>query len=133
MKPFDNYEIHGCCLLDCDYTGIPAPSGATVEQCDDAKAEFWTLYGHLPEGGLEAIGDFKSRKRAEEVFERITGQRFGSHEENAATARAMVMARELLEALEGLAENSCTLRPMEFRRRLDRSYAVIAEATGRAA
>ncbi len=95
ILPFDNYEIHGCRNV----------GGDACETCDDADAEFWTLYGHLPEGGLEAIGDLKSRKHAEEVFERITGQPFGSHEENQTTARAMVYARPRLEFISGVIDD----------------------------
>lgn len=59
---FDNYEVHGVKEWDGD-----------CEQVPDEEAHFWTLYGHIPDQGLEAIGDFISRKAAEDVMERITG------------------------------------------------------------
>lgn len=60
--PFDAYEIHGCKEYD-----------NAVEQVEDAEAQFWSLYGHIPGQGLECIGDFKNRQHAEEILRRITG------------------------------------------------------------
>ena len=50
--------------------------GKYCEQVPDDKAKFWSLYGHIPGAGLECIGDFKTRALAEEVYERITGERY---------------------------------------------------------
>ena len=66
---FDGYEIHGVREFDDG-------SGKYCEQVPDDEAEFWTLYGHIPGAGLESIGDFKTRAFAEEVYERITGERY---------------------------------------------------------
>jgi hypothetical protein len=63
ITPYDDYEIHGC----KDY-------GDFVEPVEDDEAEFWSLYGHIPNQGVECIGDFKTRRRAEEVLQRITGK-----------------------------------------------------------
>src|SRR4051794_24178128 len=76
---YDNYEISGCHRLDD--AGLPAPDGTSTETCDDADAQFWTLYGHIDGQGVEAIGDFASRHAAERAFFRITGQVFtGSYQ-----------------------------------------------------
>ena len=92
---YDNYEIHGC---------IERPSGpgheSYAEQCPDDEAQYWTLYGHIPGEGVQAIGDFATRWQAEEVYYRITGQPFGSHEANAARVRKMQTNPKLQEALE---------------------------------
>ena len=61
--PFGGYEIHGC----KDFGGF-------VEQVPDAEAEFWSLFGHIPGQGLDCIGDFTSRRHAEEIVARITGE-----------------------------------------------------------
>lgn len=61
--PFDDYEIHGC-----------KDFGRFVEQVPDAEAEYWLLFGHIPNQGLESIGDFETRRHAEEILERITGK-----------------------------------------------------------
>jgi len=66
---FDLYEIHG--VREFDDGG-----GKYCEQVPDEEAQFWTLYGHIPGAGLESIGDFKTRAFAEEVYERITGERY---------------------------------------------------------
>lgn len=93
--PFDNYEIHGC---------IERNSGpgyeSYVEQCPDEEAQFWSLFGHCPKGGVEAIGDFATREDAEAMFQRIAGIPFGSHDEIAARVRLMHAAPSLLSDLE---------------------------------
>lgn len=73
MKPFDAYEIHGCQRLD--EAGNPDRCGAYAETCPDRQAMFWTLYGHIPDEGVMAIGDYISREAAEEVYCRIAGER----------------------------------------------------------
>ncbi len=63
LSKFDRYEVHGCKDDGCGF----------VEQVPDDEAEFWSLYGHIPEGGLDCIGDFNSRESAEGIMQRITG------------------------------------------------------------
>ena len=46
------------------------------EQVEDAEADFWSLFGHIPGQGLDCIGDFATREHAEEIFARITGRRY---------------------------------------------------------
>ncbi|MCO6490880.1 MAG: hypothetical protein J5I98_20850 [Phaeodactylibacter sp.] len=64
ITPFDAYEIHGC----KDYDGC-------VVQVEDDEAEFWSLYGRIPNHGVECIGDFKTRQGAEKVLQRIEGKK----------------------------------------------------------
>jgi hypothetical protein len=68
---FDLYEIHG--VREFDDGG-----GKYCEQVPDDEAEFWSLYGHIPGAGLECIGDFKTRALAEEIYQRITGERYAA-------------------------------------------------------
>ena len=64
IEPFDDYEIHPCIELH--------ENGHTwVEQCEEHEAQMWSVFGHIPNGGVECIGDFKSRKLAEEIVARI--------------------------------------------------------------
>lgn len=70
MKTFDAYEIHGV----AEFTD--AAGEKFCEQVPDNEAQFWSLYGHIPGEGLECIGDFKTRALAEEVYARITGNRY---------------------------------------------------------
>jgi hypothetical protein len=98
-KPvYDNYEISGCHRIDDG--GLPNPEGTSIETCDDGEAQFWALYGHITGQGVEAIGDFHSREAADEVFYRITGEAYGSHEQVVNRLRLMHAAPLLLEALE---------------------------------
>jgi hypothetical protein len=70
LTRFDRYEIGPCRRLLED--------GKTVrfyyEACAAKDADVWTLYGHIPGQGAEAIGDFDSREQAEEIYARITGE-----------------------------------------------------------
>ena len=84
MKPYDAYEIHGVAEQR-------SGSKRSCEQVPDEEAQFWSLYGHISGEGVECIGDFKTRRYAEEVLERITG---GPH------------AASLLAALEYLLEQT---------------------------
>lgn len=66
--PYDAYEIHGVAFVNTERT--------ICEPVEDADAELWALSGHIPGRGVEAIGDFRTREHAEEVFARITGRRY---------------------------------------------------------
>jgi hypothetical protein len=90
---FDNYEISGC-------TEFPdRGSGSYIEPVEDNEATFWTLYGHTEGEGVMAIGDFKTRKIAEEVYFRIVGKPFTGSYEADATLRARHAADQMLAAL----------------------------------
>ena len=52
------------------------PDEEVIVACDPDEAGLWRLYGHIPGEGLKTIGDFESGEQAEEVFARITGQRY---------------------------------------------------------
>ena len=70
LARFDAYEIQPCRR----YRHLDEPHLSFVEPCEASEADFWTLYGHIPGEGAEAIGDFDSRQHAEEVIARITGR-----------------------------------------------------------
>jgi hypothetical protein len=67
--PFDDYEIHG--VKEFDENGRK-----WCEQVADDDAQFWSVYGHIPGQGLDCIGDFKTRRCAEEIYARITGRSY---------------------------------------------------------
>lgn len=67
---FNGYEIQPCRR----YRESDEPDRAFVEPCEPFEADFWTVYGHIPGEGIQAIGDFDSREHAEEVYARITGR-----------------------------------------------------------
>jgi len=67
--PFDDYEIHS--VKEFHDAGI-----RWCEQVSDREAEFWSLFGHIPGQGLDCIGDFKTRRHAEEIYARITGRNY---------------------------------------------------------
>lgn len=51
---YDGYEVHPC-------REIELPNGAEIERaimaCEPNEAEFWSVYGHLKEGGCECVAD----------------------------------------------------------------------------
>lgn len=101
MKPFDNHEISPCRRVSA--SSFSFPNGhVSFEPCQPHEADVWTLYGHIPGEGALAIGDFATREDAEEVFQRITGIPFGSHEEVQARLRVMHAGEKLLHALASL-------------------------------
>jgi hypothetical protein len=69
MIVYDNYEISPCQRFE----EPDSPGKYYFEVCLPEQADVWTLYGHFPEGGVEAIGDFYRREAAEQVYSRITG------------------------------------------------------------
>ena len=100
MKVYDNYEISPCKrMLDSD----PYPPEESIEVCEEHEAQFWTLYGHIDGEGVQAIGDFRTREAAEQVYSRITGQPFTDSYQADARLRVMHAGRDLLEVCETLA------------------------------
>jgi hypothetical protein len=71
---FDIYQIQPCQR----FPEPDDPSKFYFEVCEPHEAHVWTLYGHIPGQGVEAIGDFATREFAEEVFARLTGRRYGT-------------------------------------------------------
>ena len=57
MKVFDNYEISPCARFE----EPDVPGKFYYEVCEPEEADVWTLYGHIPGEGVQAIGDFSKR------------------------------------------------------------------------
>ena len=73
LTRFDGYEIAPCLR----HEEPDSPGRFYNEACEAAEADVWSLYGRIPGQGVEAIGDFDTREHAEEVYARITGERYG--------------------------------------------------------
>lgn len=71
-RRFDDYEIAPCRRLQEDGERVRF----YYESCEPHEADVWTLYGHIPGEGVQAIGDFDTSEHAEEVFARITGRSY---------------------------------------------------------
>ena len=83
--PFDAYEMHGMKRLPICRGQEEEPVGPVIDDCEQVpndRAEFWSLFGHIPGQGLECIGDFATRQHAEEVFARITGRPYTGQTHN---------------------------------------------------
>lgn len=92
---FDNYEIHPVVALDKDNQPTRAAQNIVAyDQCeeDDPDLYMWSVYGHLPAGGIECIADCVSKGDAEllhsGLMERLT---------KPALLDAALLAREALE------------------------------------
>ena len=95
VKPlFNDYEIHGV-------RAFGEGTDRHFEQVPEAEAELWTLFGHIPGQGLEAIGDFATRELAEEVLYRITGPN-DPDERSRLTRAAPVLLAALADATDKL-------------------------------
>ena len=71
---YDAYEISPCIRLE----EPDHPGRFYFETCDPHEATVWTLYGHIPGAGVEAIGDFDTFDHAADVYARITGRPYVS-------------------------------------------------------
>jgi len=69
---FDDYEINPCRR----FQEPDDPQRFYFEVCEPHEADVWTLYGHIPGQGVEAIGDFSTQQFAEEIYARITGREY---------------------------------------------------------
>ncbi len=127
MKPFDNYEISPCRR----YEEPERPGTFYFEICEPQEADVWTLYGHIPGEGVQAIGDFSKREYAEEAFQRITGIRFTGSYKADDHIRLMHAGPKLLEALKALVEATAGYARHFHEHQV--AQAVILETTGRAA
>ena len=63
---FDGYEIAPVCRVQ----GHDA-----YEICTPSEAEYWTLYGHIPGEGVDAVADRQTKEQCEELLYRLTGHR----------------------------------------------------------
>lgn len=59
---FDAFEIHPCVVVGLGEDGKPI-----LETCDPEsdRIDMWSVYGHLPHGGIECVGDFPSEAAAQ--------------------------------------------------------------------
>lgn len=78
-RRFDNYEISKVAEYAEDppaedgRTTYCEPIGDDEEKPEGALRVMWTLYGHLPEGGVMAIADCSTKADCEEIRDLITG------------------------------------------------------------
>lgn len=72
---YDAFEIHPCVLLDIHGKPVSRddPGGMYYEQCDESDPDIavWSLYGHLPEGGLDHIRDYNTRDEAKNALQEL--------------------------------------------------------------
>ena len=78
IQKFDAIEVHPVCDLNWNdeeeglrpFRGDPERE-THCEQCQPHEAHFWSVYGHLKEGGLECFEDFATREEAETFAEKL--------------------------------------------------------------
>lgn len=123
---YDAYEIHPC--REYEQIGEDGTAWRFTEPCEAEEAQFWTLYGHIPGEGVEAIGDYRTREDAEAVLCRITGTTDGQSE-GAVNLELLEVARGLLEVLTALPIPHWTRKAYDY---FDKARTAIANATGAA-
>jgi len=66
IRDFDALEIHPCAVIGNDRLDKPI-----VEQCEPNDAQFWTVFGHLRTGGVDAFEDFATEAEAIAFHDRL--------------------------------------------------------------
>ena len=66
IRDFDALEIHPCAVIRHD-----SMANEIVEQCAPEDAHFWTVYGHLRSGGVDAFEDFATEAEALAFHDRV--------------------------------------------------------------
>jgi hypothetical protein len=126
MKPFDNYEISPCRR----HEEPDLPGKYYFEVCDPHEPDVWTLYGHIPGEGVQAIGDFATQAAAEELFFRITGTAFVGSYTADPHVRVMHAGPKLLKAAKAAWCRAANHEQLSIDE-CNQLRATIAEATGR--
>ena len=62
IRAYDGLEIQPCHTV-----GFADRGKEIVEPCEPEQAEFWTVYGHCREGGVNAFEDFPRRPQPREL------------------------------------------------------------------
>lgn len=126
MKVFHNYEISPCKR----HERPDSPGKFYFEVCEPHDADVWTLYGHVGGEGVQAIGDFANREHTEEVFFRITGQKFTGPYGTDGHLRVMHAGPKLLRAAEAAWSRAANHEKLSIEE-CNGLGAAIAAATGR--
>lgn len=66
---YDAFEIHG--VRD---VGDPARPGSTCCEVDDENPQFFSVYAHLKEGGVECVGDHATRELAKDYASELSAK-----------------------------------------------------------
>lgn len=65
---YDNYEVSACIRLDDKGNRVANddPAGVAYEQCDDDDPDIavWTVFGHMPNQGIEELSDHPTEEEA---------------------------------------------------------------------
>jgi len=73
ITPFWMNDIHACDGLEIHPCRTESVEGETafVEPCAPGEAEFWSVYGHLKQGGVSCFEDFAAVAEARAFAERL--------------------------------------------------------------
>ncbi|MEC4685404.1 MAG: hypothetical protein VST71_06705 [Nitrospirota bacterium] len=79
LERFDAFEVHPVAYLPLHPKDMVAVcKREAVEICEEEDADFWSVYGHLPEGGVRCLADCDSKEGAEYIkaaLESVTGRK----------------------------------------------------------
>lgn len=68
IQKYDGLEIHPVRELKSDDS---ASNETYCEVCEPEDAHFWSIYGHLIEGGVECFDDFPNEAKARTFAQRL--------------------------------------------------------------
>lgn len=68
MSAYDNYEYHPCIVISTLPDGTQEIEQVLEGDVEHDTIAFWTVYGHLPSGGVDAIVDYKIKRHAVLVY-----------------------------------------------------------------
>lgn len=79
IRRFDGLELHPVRDLKWDENergprpfNLPGDDEETwCEPCEEHEAHFWSVYGHLREGGIECLEDFETESAARTFAEHL--------------------------------------------------------------
>jgi hypothetical protein len=64
IRDFDAIALHPCCIVGLD-------DGRDIVAVCEEPAEFWSVYGHRPDGRWECFEDFATKTEAEAFATRL--------------------------------------------------------------
>lgn len=72
---YDEVEVHGVRDLNKEPGGYPGcEPDETCCEMDDENPQFFSVYGHLKEGGCECFGDFSTRDLANQYARELSAK-----------------------------------------------------------
>lgn len=80
---FDSFEISPVILIEVLDDGTEVVEAVLESDVLPEDIYIWTVYGHLPIGGVDALADFDTKEQAMYIYEALMNTYTGDQDENA--------------------------------------------------